>query len=446
MTPIEMAQRIARIMDAAEGRLTPAYVPPPIEPLPHQKAFVEDRTQITVARGGNRSGKSHAGAMKVASIVRRPPPWPGCPFWIVGQTYEMACEIGWGEKLSKFICEPEISWTTYFDKKRGWPCAIGLKNGWRLEFKSAEQGRGSFQGRSIGGAWIDEQFPPAIFVEIFARTSKSRGQIILTQTPVEPDPFLEDKYNAQPKGWAWHKFHTRDNSTLSGEWMDDFEREIPEQFRGIRLHGDFGSFDGAIYSEFARSTHVVEDLPDNMRVGHEVIRSIDFGFNNPFVCLWIMVGGDGDYTVFDEYYRPRGLMAEHAEEILRISRGMSISHTYADPEDAQARGELTARGIPTEGARKDVRAGIECVKSLLSCTPGSRPRIRIAARCANTIREMQNYRWEKATTRTSPDVPMKMDDHTCDALRYAILSNVSRKRQITAPPRIPSVFAGAFAS
>jgi phage terminase large subunit len=43
--------------------------------------------------------------------------------------------------------------------------------------------------------------------------------------------------------------------------------------------------------------------------------------------------------------------------------------------------------------------------------------------CQQTIRELAGYRYPDGTDTKNPkDEPVKKDDHTCDALRYAVYS------------------------
>ena len=393
-----------------------------ITPADYQAAFVDDPSRVVVARGGNSSGKTEAGAIKVARILKHAPPYPNCPFWIIGQSFELACGVCWAEKLTKHFAAHEIRKISWHDQARNWPAAVRLHNGWVIEFKSSEQGRRLFQARSIGGAWIDEQFPASIFIEIFARTRDTRGQIIMTQTPIEFDQFMEDKFNSHSPGWSWHQFRTRDNSFVSSDWIDAFEQEIPEQFRATRMAGEFGSFQGAVYPLFNRNVHVIPAVNPATLADKLIVRSIDFGFNNPFVCLWLYKTGDGGWVVFQEYYKPRTRIAEHAATIKTMSDGMNVQRTWADPEDAAARNELGALGVPTSTARKAVRAGIEETQRLMMVMGDGKPRLHVTANCPNTIRELSSYRWDKGTVRTDPDMPLKKDDHTCDALRYALYS------------------------
>ena len=51
-----------------------------ITPADYQAAFVDDPSRVVVARGGNSSGKTEAGAIKVARILKQAPPYQNCPF------------------------------------------------------------------------------------------------------------------------------------------------------------------------------------------------------------------------------------------------------------------------------------------------------------------------------------------------------------------------------
>jgi phage terminase large subunit len=45
----------------------------------------------------------------------------------------------------------------------------------------------------------------------------------------------------------------------------------------------------------------------------------------------------------------------------------------------------------------------------------------ISHNCPNTIREMAGYKWAEGTeTKDAKNEPLKINDHTCDCVRYAI--------------------------
>ncbi len=60
-----------------------------------------------------------------------------------------------------------------------------VSGGWcTLGFKSYQQGRGSFEGTSQHGIWLDEEPPMDVYGECLIRTATTDGIIMLTFTPL----------------------------------------------------------------------------------------------------------------------------------------------------------------------------------------------------------------------------------------------------------------------
>jgi phage terminase large subunit len=72
-------------------------------------------------------------------------------------------------------------------------------------------------------------------------------------------------------------------------------------------------------------------------------------------------------------------------------------------------------------AKKDIHLGIEAVQAALKIQGDGKPRLFVFKSCVNTIREMAGYRWAEGTeNKDAKDEPLKVNDHTCDCVRYAI--------------------------
>jgi phage terminase large subunit len=190
----------------------------------------------------------------------------------------------------------------------------------------------------------------------------------------------------------------------------------PVEVQETRIKGHFAAFLGAVYKTFNRKTHVIEpfEIPkDWMRY-----RVIDWGFNNPFACLWLARNKDRQWFVYREHYEAQRSLAYHASKI-KEHKG-NYRCTWAD-HDSQDRYEFKKLGIPTIPAKKDVHLGIEAVQSALKVQENGKPRLFIFKDCKNTIREMSGYRWAEGTERKDPkDLPLEVNDHTCDCVRYGI--------------------------
>lgn len=194
---------------------------------------------------------------------------------------------------------------------------------------------------------------------------------------------------------------------------------------------------------------------------------MDFGSQNPTVCLWIAVDSDDNWFVIDEHYESAKTIDYHAGVINAKSKNYPIVATYGDPSGAQWISEFAQRGIYITPANKEVgtnfnswiRFGIEKVAERLKQTPGKtnpnipiearrnqtnsqrlneEPSLYVFSRCTNILREFETYRWkEKSVTQAQdlnePDVPEKANDHAMDALRYFAVSYKKVEPKYIAP-------------
>jgi phage terminase large subunit len=204
---------------------------------------------------------------------------------------------------------------------------------------------------------------------------------------------------------------TAENIYLPPEYVADLEASYSGEFAAQELHGEFVAFEGLVYAEFRQAIHLIEDDP-NPR--YHRVRAVDYGYTNPFVCLWGAVDEDGRLYVYDEHYQRRDLIENHAASIK--GRGGSFDWTVAD-HDAQDNAQMLSCGIQTIPAKKEVSLGIQRVKSRLVVQRDGRPRLFIHPRCVNLLREIGMYRWKE----NGKDEPVKEHDHAMDALRYMVM-------------------------
>ena len=415
-----------------------AFVEPQYRWDKEKKQYVYDAHEpirVQICLGGTGSGKTASAAYKVARhVLETPPPRDRCPFWVIGDTYDVVCDVCWLEKMSNLIPESQIASFYWYRRDRRWPYAVLLKHpddpsriGWILEFKSYEQGLSAMKAKSIGGFWCNEEVPVPIVLEIQGRCREYDSPGWADFTPIEVvSPEWPEFYDNPPPGWRFYHLNTELNHYLADGWAKSYLSQIPEDLRETRRTGVFTSLRGAVFKEFRKLIHVIQ--PPYPRIQHDwrKIRGIDFGFNNPFVCMWVAQDRDDRYYVYDEHFVARQLNAWHVERINQREWDESqpwYGPTYSD-HDAQERAELGALGINCTPANKAINQGIELLRSLMIVQADNRPRIFIFARCANLIREIISYRWPEGSDKRNPqDVPLDKDNHAVDALRYAIVSD-----------------------
>ena len=422
-----------------------------------QAAFIDSTALVSIALGGNGSGKTYCGAQKLAQfLATTPPPQRDTPFWVIANSYEQVCQTCWQQKLSNIIPEEwvdrkRISW---YKSTREWPFAVPLKpwvgdsgKNWIIEFKSYEQGRELMQAAAIGGAWFTEQFPFDIFTEVVrgCREHAFPGSIFAEMTPIDPEKSVElqasyeDWVAGDPKYKKWAFFRLNTESALgaghvSKDWYEVFSATISEEMLQTRLSGAFASYEGAIYQNFAPRVHLF-DGPVDPPPGAIHKRAIDWGASeeHAFVTLWGYKDGMGCWTIYDEYSSTSQLLTaiDHIEEIQQRnpwpSSNPSFRQTYADPSRPDQFSLFARLGLPIVPARNAVYDGIETVRKLLKIHPSlGQPMLRIhKERCPILAKQMTTYRWEKSSGRgvnpkSARPVPLKRNDDSVDALRYLL--------------------------
>ncbi|MBN2582117.1 MAG: hypothetical protein JXL80_03550 [Planctomycetes bacterium] len=191
-----------------------------------------------------------------------------------------------------------------------------------------------------------------------------------------------------------------------------------------------------VFSRFNPQRHVRRLSPDGRS---PIYRSLDFGYVNPFVCLWAQVIGDDPETavvhVLDEYVESRKTVSEHATVL--ASRPWPIRATFCDPAGWQrgdvtgsgACHELARHGILTTSCRSGIMEGVDRVRALLAPALGTE-RLVVDPRCERLIRALASYHYPPGAGAAGAELPEKdgTHDHLIDALRYLVVNLFGRGR------------------
>jgi len=225
------------------------------------------------------------------------------------------------------------------------------------------------------------------------------------------------RWVAEPlPGYKIIRARTEENKHLPAEYVEDLKASYTGEFAKQELDGEFTFFEGLVYSEYNTALHSNDFQTTE---GMTLVRAIDYGYTNPFVCLFGAVDEDGRLYIYDEHYERKRLIKHHADKIKE--REGSFQWTVAD-HDAQDNAEMRAQGIRTINAKKAVIEGIQKVKARFAVQGDGRPRLIIHPRCKETIRELQSYRWQETKEGLNEkEEPVKENDHTMDALRYMVM-------------------------
>ncbi len=401
------------------------------KPLPALREFHKSPAKNRWLCGGNRSGKSEGNiGYDLCSFALGIHPHrktlPNSTIWAVANAWPLVGKLLWSEKISEYLPRCQIKEILWHNKSEEIPQEIQLNNGNRIEFKAGEQGRKAFEGRPIDAIYQDEQIKSdseGIFTEMQARLMDRSGFFAGSMTPLQPQNWLEEKVSNLPETDEVFYANLNDNRISRGGYIRDKEIDLmiaqwPVEVQETRIKGHFAAFLGAVYKTFNRRVHVCEPfkIPDDWTR----YRVIDWGFNNPFVCLWLAKDKDKRWYVYNEHFEAQQTLAHHAACIKRISGKEKYRSTWAD-HDAQDRCEFNSLGIPTIPAKKDIHLCIEAVQAVLKIQGDGRPRLQIMSNCPHTIKETAGLKWAEGTeNKDAKDVPVDKDNHTTDCLGYGI--------------------------
>lgn len=349
----------------------------------------------------------------------------------------------------------------------GWDFLGGVLNRtvWRVEFPggswiqffgmdTADAARG-LRGDVISGDEIDDVDPSAydgVSAPWLSETWSLKMEL-LSGTPRRGRwGLLWRMYDQGKRGLAGiRSFHAtyRDAPEIVDQKFVELQRaRTPSAVFAREWECDFDAGEGLVYSMFTADAHVRE--PDPRAVPTETIVGVDWGFEDPGVMLVCHVYGSGKDAVVHVVEEHR---AQHKALSYWVEKGKDIQRRYpratffADPSQPASILECTQAGVRMLAANNDREDGVNAVADRLVqraaaitcdthrtsmdgleeckvCRPiRLPPRLFIAARCKDLIREMGLYKRKKGREKDSyTDAIQDGNDHGCDALRYAVFT------------------------
>jgi PBSX family phage terminase large subunit len=286
-------------------------------------------------------------------------------------------------------------------------------------------------------------------------TTRVTGRGAVTDTPM----MFGDCNPGPPTHWIINRpsmqvLYSRheDNPTLyddAGNLTEQGKRttRILDALTGVRYKrlrlGLWVSAEGTVY-DFDRSVHLIDRFP--IPSDWSRIRSIDFGFTNPFVCQWWAQDPDGRLYLYREIYMTNRTVKVHAEQIKRIEQWYAADGSEnpdrerimlsVSDHDAEDRATLAEHRIGTQAANKAVSPGIQRVQEQMKVMGDGKARLFIMRdslverdeelalhhKPVCTEQEFDMYAWPKgADGKPMKEEPVKDHDHGMDAMRYAVM-------------------------
>jgi len=288
--------------------------------------------------------------------------------------------------------------------------------GSELLFKSFDEPE-KIKSAEFNYVWVEEA--TEITLEDFRqinlrlrRKNELQNQIFLTCNPISRlnwvyMELVEKKRDDTAVNVSTYK----NNPFLDKEYITQIEDLINQDLNYYKIYclGEWGVLIDTIYSNYV----TVDKLPDNP---DETIYGLDFGFNNPSSFIKICTK-DQIHYVHELLYETHLTNQQLIERLKTFDIG--YSPIYADTAEPARIEEICQAGFLCLPAEKEVKDGIDYVK---------RHKLHITKDSVNVLKEIGGYTYRKDKDNHILEEPVKFNDHTMDAIRYALYTRYGHEQ------------------
>lgn len=329
---------------------------------------------------------------------------------------------------------------------RGSTTAVILGRTVHLIGAADSRAEGRLRGMTACLAYVDEAtlIPRGFWNQLLGRLSVPGARLLATTNPDNPGHWLRKDFinRAADLNLSTWQFTLDDNPALDPAYVAALKQEYVGLWYRRFILGHWVQSEGAIYEMFDAERHVVADIPPITRW---LCDAIGYGTVNPFADVLIGLGTDARLYVVSEYRhdsraaRRQMTDAEYSAARRRWLQGVAPyganvtgvrpEWTVVDPSAASFIEQLHRDNTPgVVPADNTVLDGIRTVASLLAAD-----RLRVHPSCTGLIDELPGYSWDDEAAEKGEDKPIKLEDHSCDALRYGVRTTETLWR-----PHIPT--------
>ncbi|MGN1014276.1 MAG: PBSX family phage terminase large subunit [Butyricicoccus sp.] len=275
----------------------------------------------------------------------------------------------------------------------------------------------TFQRGKLTDVWIEEATElTQADVEII--DDRLRGelpegqfyQIRMTFNPVSKSHWIKRVFfdRADPNVLTHHSTYL-DNRFIDAAYHERMQRRKEIDPDGYLIYGlgEWGEVGGLILTNY-----IIEDFDRSPERFDYMVNAQDFGFNHAD-CIGEVGFKDGELFLCRELY----VFEKDTDEIIQLAKGkfqknLTMYCDSAEPDRIRMWRKAGYRALPVKKEPGSVHAQIDHLKQ---------HKIHIHPSCVNTIKEIQQWKWQKnEKTGEYLDEPVPIMDDAMAMLRYAI--------------------------
>lgn len=392
-----------------------------------QDEFVFSPERFTFYVGGRGAGKTTAGALRAILVSQE---LPGSVGLVSAPTHPMLRDAA--QRTFFELCPPSL----IADHLKGNENHTYMVNGseilWRPSFKIDRH-----RGLNLAWFWMDEApYCGYDAWSVLKPTLRQPGYPTLgwaTGSPRGRDKFARD-FELEPR--RRHRLIRASTYENAHNLPEDFVPDLgyTGQLEEQEIFGLFVAFQGLVYQFDASSDgHVRAWAGESFK---RVVGGLDWGGTNPYAA--VVIGLDGDLRAWqiDEFYQRRvGLEEVVIPAVVSLTKRHDVARWWCDSADpeaiaklnaALAREGLSCRAVGVKKGPGSVRAGIQTVTTAMGKRLDGTRGFYVDPRCVATIGEFGSYQYESETAKRDPaEEPRKQGDHSMDAVRYCLHSELA---------------------
>lgn len=376
-------------------------------PKDKQRDFIlNSNYRINAAHGAIRSGKSVGATIKMIHEIITAPPGN---ILLVGKTLnslkrnvlnDMGMWIGPENfKLRMIQKEAEIYGRTVW-----------------LEGANDDASYQKIQGETLVRALGEEitTWPESFFKMMMSRLSEDDARAYLTMNPGPPNHWFKKQYLDRESDLnmrSWH-FTLEDNPYLSEQYVIDIKKEYTGLWYERYIEGKWVLADGTIYSNFDKSIHCIDKIPDGK--WQSLYIGCDYGQTHPTAFLKAIKIGD-TYYITDEYKESDKLNTTLSSDLKAFIGGKHPRSILVDPSAKSFKNQLIADDFKrVKNANNTVNDGLAKIANAFQ----TGKLIIVQNRCPQLIDEIGGYVWDSKASERGDERPVKENDDLLDCLRY----------------------------
>ena len=375
-----------------------------------QYEYINDNTRHLMVMGSAGSGKTIFASTKVILYALE---HENARIGVFRQTLPSLRETAWRE-IVELLDKYQIEYKE--NKSNG---LVTLSNGSTISFTPVDDEK-KLRSLNLDMVYIEqcEEITEEAFIELDLRirnevAKKYGGQMLIVVQPSNKSHWLYRLfYNEKANDPDYKKVHF---SYLDNPFLPVEQRKV---YEGLR-ETNYDRYLTHTLGEWISSSKQI--FTNNWDVGFDrtyfnyYVGGVDYGYNNP-ACFLLCGVYDDEFYILGEVYKAEMTTSEFLDEIASLVSSFDltfndIESVYADSADPESIEVFCRNGLNTYGSVKNVKAKIDTARET---------KIHIKEECVNLIREMPMYSWKRNKDGELLEEPVKRDDHSIDALCYAI--------------------------